>query len=67
MEKRLLNTQHIAEYLDVSTSTIRSWVKHGKIPYMKLGKCVRFDLNELNKWLRGKRIQEFQRSHLESS
>ena len=67
MDKRFMDVKGMAEYLCVSESTIRSWVKHGKIPYMKIGKCVRFDLNDLYKWLKHKRIRETSSFHLEGS
>lgn len=59
MQRRFLNTAQLAEYLGVSQSAIRSWVKYGKIPYSKLGKAVRFDMIKIGKWLHSKEIQEF--------
>lgn len=54
MEKRFLNIKEIAEYLCLSESTIRAWVKTGRIPFSKLGRCVRFDILKINEWLKQK-------------
>jgi excisionase family DNA binding protein len=41
--KTLLNTTQTAELLGIKAWTLRSWVSHCKIPYVKLGRLVRFD------------------------
>ena len=56
MDKRFLNTKEIAVYLGLSECTIRAWVKHGRIPYSKLGRAVRFDIKEIHKWLKNKQV-----------
>jgi excisionase family DNA binding protein len=50
MEK-LLNVQEISDLLGVKPSTIRKWVHHGFIPYVKLGGAVRFDLKAIEDWI----------------
>lgn len=65
MDERLLNVSSLSRYLSVSESTIRAWTRYGKIPYSKLGRCVRFDLHKINKWLKDKEIKECQRFHLD--
>ena len=47
----LLNTAQVAEWLNVSESTIRKWVHYGFIPYVKIGRCVRFIREDIEKWL----------------
>ncbi len=54
--EQLLNTTEVAEILRVKASTIRKWVHLGFIPYVKLGRAVRFDRKDVEKWIR-------QRSH----
>ncbi|MFA6635709.1 MAG: helix-turn-helix domain-containing protein [Candidatus Omnitrophota bacterium] len=50
MEKRL-NIHELAEILGVSVNTIYSWISQRKIPYIKVGRLVRFDRNKINEWL----------------
>lgn len=41
----------LAEYLRVSPKTIRNWVLHKEIPYFKVGRLVRFQQEEVMKWI----------------
>lgn len=45
---RLLTVQEAAQYLAVSTSTLYGWVWQHRIPFIKLGRALRFDPNDLN-------------------
>ena len=53
-EDRLFNVREIADHLGVSRRTIFNMKKERMIPYLKIGKTVRFDpvkvLNALNKY-----------------
>ena len=37
------STQQLAQRMSVSPRTIQSWMRQKRIPFLKLGKCVRFD------------------------
>jgi excisionase family DNA binding protein len=52
--KRFVDAAGIAEYLGISEHTIRFWVKNGRIPFSKLGRAVRFDLRQIEVWLKSK-------------
>ena len=52
MEKRFLSTKEIAVYLGLAEPTIRFWVRKAKMPYSKFGCSVRFDLREIEKWIK---------------
>jgi excisionase family DNA binding protein len=54
MDKRFLNTKEVAIYLGLSEHTIRAWVKLRQMPFYKLGRSVRFDLEKLEPWLKKK-------------
>jgi len=58
MDKRYIGPQELSEYLGMSIRTIYFWVVQRKIPHFKLGKRVRFDLKEIELWLKDKRIAE---------
>lgn len=54
MERRvpaLMNISVLSTQLGVSKHTIYDWCAFGKIPYVKLGKFIRFDQVEIGKWL----------------
>ena len=48
---KLLNVQEIADLLGVQPSTIYQWTHEGFIPFVKLGKFVRFKEAAVAKWL----------------
>ncbi|MFC1953837.1 response regulator [Chloroflexota bacterium] len=48
---KLLSTKKVAEYLDISPLTVRRKVKSGEIPSMKIGHQLRFDKQQIDRWL----------------
>lgn len=46
--KKLLTVSEVAEYLAVARQTIYNMVSERKIPFIKLGKAVRFDMKDVN-------------------
>ena len=50
--QRLLNTEEVAKILNLSSGTVESWVFKKLIPYVKLNKAVRFDIETIEKWVR---------------
>jgi excisionase family DNA binding protein len=58
MEQRFLNTKEVAKYLGLSEATIRSWIKSYKIPFSKMGRCVRFDITKINLWVKTKECKD---------
>ena len=57
MEKRFLGLQEVSEYLGVTRGTLYVWVCHKRIPYLKMGRLVKFDLQEIEAWLKDKRVK----------
>lgn len=50
MNENLMTVHEVAERLHLSTHTIYKWVEKGRIPFVRLGYCVRFrpsDIREL--------------------
>jgi len=56
-QKRFIGIEELAEYLDLKRSTIYQWVHQQKIPYYKLGKRVKFDLEKIENWLKKKEVK----------
>ena len=55
MEK-LLKPEEVADALGIELSTVYNWTYkgkrgHSKIPYIKVGACLRFKQSDIEKWL----------------
>lgn len=50
LESPFLNKQQTCHYLGISNNTLDSWIKKG-LPHIKVGKTIRFDKAEINRWL----------------
>ena len=49
--ERLVTAKQVSELIEVKPSTVYQWAHLGLIPYVKLGKCVRFKKAELFRWI----------------
>jgi excisionase family DNA binding protein len=59
-KKQLLDTKEASEFLGISKNTLYEWVLQRKIPYLKVGRLVKFRQEDLEAWLK-KRTQEERR------
>ena len=50
--ERWLSLEEIANHLGVSRETIRSWIKKETIPYHKVGRQYKFQVSEVNEWVK---------------
>ena len=57
-EKRLLTISEVAEFLQMNSMTVYSWVKDGKIPAFKIGKVWRFRKTEIDEWLKKQKYKK---------
>ena len=48
---RFYNITELSEYLGVKVNTLYSWISEKRIPYIKVGRLVRFDKNKIEEWL----------------
>jgi len=48
---KLLNVTEVAQLIGVKPSTIYQWTHQGFIPYVKVGKLVRFKPDAVMKWI----------------
>jgi len=55
-ETGLLTVQDAAKFLAVSTSTLYGWVWQRRIPFVKVGRALRFELPELQKFIQANRF-----------
>lgn len=51
LERRYVNIKELAEYLGIKHGTVYAWVCYKKIPYIKMGRLVKFDLRRIDEWV----------------
>ena len=56
-QKLLLDTTETSEFLGIKKNTLYEWIVQKKIPYLKVGRLVKFRKTDLETWLE-KRTQE---------
>ncbi len=49
VKKRYANIKEISEYTSLPTGTLYEWASQGKIPSIKFGRRVLFDLEDVDK------------------
>jgi excisionase family DNA binding protein len=54
---KLIDIQTLSTLLSIKPKTIYDWVHKNQIPYVKIGRLVRFDENEIKRWLGSKQIK----------
>ena len=59
MERRFLSIVELSQYLSVKENTLYSWVSQRKIPFKKLGRLVRFSLEEVDEWIKQKSVATY--------
>ena len=53
----LLDVGQAAAYLTIKPGYVRRLVRERRIPYVKVGKFVRFEQAELDEWLVARRVE----------
>ena len=51
MTDRLVDASEVSERLHVPVSWVRESTRSGAMPHVRLGRYVRFELGEVEKWL----------------
>ena len=54
---RLLKTADVSEMLNLAEITIRKKVSAKEIPFIKIGKAVRYDEDRILKWIEKKSVK----------
>ena len=55
---QLLTIDQLAERLGITVRHVRRLVAEKRVPYLKVGKLVRFDPDEIKQWLASRRQGE---------
>ena len=56
--ERWHSLEEIAEYLGVSQDTIHRWIRTKKLPAHKVGRLWKFDVSEVNAWVKSGKAGE---------
>ncbi len=56
--RRLITAKEAAQYLSLSTDTIYRMASQKKLPYLKIGGRVLFDLRALDRWIEKRMVRE---------
>ncbi len=51
-EAKLMDAKEVAEIMNVKVSTVRQLCFKKQIPFIKIGRLVRFEKNLIHNWLR---------------
>ena len=52
MTDRWLSVDEIAAHLGIKKDTVYKWVRTTDIPYHKVGKLLKFQIQEVDQWVR---------------
>lgn len=52
MAKEFLTVEEVARKLAVKETMIRALIFRNEIPYLKIGKLIRFENEKLNQWIK---------------
>ena len=56
MSRELLNVPRVAQWLGIKDMTLRIWVWRGEIPYVKIGRLVKFEPEAIQKFIEENRV-----------
>lgn len=65
--KQVLNVKQAAEYLKCAEDTVRKRAQRGEIAYSKDGRDLKFYIEDLDKYLRSKRIMTVEEASQKAS
>ena len=56
--ERWYSLEEMAKHLGVSQDTIHRWIRIKSMPAHKVGRLWKFDVNEVNKWVKSGKASE---------
>lgn len=51
-DNKWMSMKDVCEYLQISRDTVINWIKNEKMPAHKKARLWRFDINEIDSWMR---------------
>jgi excisionase family DNA binding protein len=52
--KTLIDVKELSRRLFIAKGTLYNWVSQGRLPFKKIGRCLRFDWDEIEEKLLGR-------------
>jgi len=59
--ERWYSLEEIAEHLGVSKDTVHRWIRSREMPAHKVGRLWKFDVAEINDWVKSGRARDEER------
>ena len=56
----LMDIHAVAEKLGVSVNTVYAWIHQRRIPFIKVGRLVKFDERDIDKWIGEQKVEVFE-------
>jgi len=56
-DNQLWSINRLAEYLDVPIATIRDWCHKRTVPFVKVGRHIRFKSSDIETWLKQRSVR----------
>ena len=51
IQRRLLTVKELSEYIGISQDTIYTQVSQRRVPYVKIGRLLKFDIKAIDEWI----------------
>lgn len=58
MERKLIDIDDLARLLSVAKGTIYNWCSQRKIPFVKVERCLRFDIDAIAEFIKARTTPE---------
>ena len=55
--KRLLSIAEASVYMGISKRTLHRMIQRHQIPFLRIGRLVKLDINQMEKWISKRSIQ----------
>lgn len=52
MQKKLITVNELSEMIGIKVNTLYIWVSQKRIPYVKVGRLTKFDLQAIDGWIK---------------
>ena len=56
IQKRLMDIAEVSEHLGISVKTLYSWVHARRIQFVKVGRLVKFDPQDISAWIQARKV-----------
>ncbi len=57
IDNQLWSIDRLSKYLDVPVATIRDWAHKRTVPFIKVGRHIRFKASDIETWLKQRSIR----------